>query len=540
MTRKLLLLCVMFVAVAAGFFYRSVNSSQNDFDLIVANGRVVDGTGNPWFIADVAIKGGRIAEIGKLDPKRAARVIDAKDLIVAPGFIDVHTHIEGGITEFPAAENFLRMGVTSVVTGNCGSSALNLGEWFSRLEKQGISINVASLVGHNTVRRAGMNGDFDRAPSPEELQKMRDLVTQAMRDGAVGFSTGLEYIPGTYGKTDEIVEMAKASAKFGGLYATHMRDEGEFVERSISESIEIGEKANCPVEISHFKISSRKRWGASVQTIKQVEDARARGQQVTVDQYLYPASSTGIGILFPSWVFDGGAEKAKERLTDTPTRARVRQELIEKARQRGVPDFSFAVVANHSANQSFNGKNIAEITKLTKQKTDLESQAEQVIEIQLAGGAQMVLHSMSDTDVDRIFRQPFTMIASDSGIHNPDSPSIPHPRGYGNNARALGLYTRDKKLVGLEETVRKMSSLPAGTFKLWDRGLIRPGMAADVVIFDESKVADRATFEQPKQYPTGIHFVIVNGQVVIENDKHVGAKSGQILRGRGAGAGLTN
>ena len=311
MTRKLLLLCAMFVAVAAGFFYRSANSSQPDFDLIVANGRIVDGTGNPWFVADVAIKNGRIVEIGKLDPKRAARVIDAKGLIVAPGFIDVHTHIEGGIENFPAAENFLRMGVTSVVTGNCGSSALNLNEWFSRLEKQGVSINVASLVGHNTVRRAGMNGDFDRPPTSEELQKMRDLVAQAMRDGAVGLSTGLEYIPGTYGKTDEIVELAKASAEFGGLYATHMRDEGEFVERSIRESIEIGEKADCPVEISHFKISSRKRWGASVQTIKQVEDARARGQQVTVDQYLYPASSTGIGILFPSWVFEGGAEKTR-------------------------------------------------------------------------------------------------------------------------------------------------------------------------------------------------------------------------------------
>ncbi len=535
MTRKLLL---VFAVIVVACFHRAVSSSQADFDALIVNGRVVDGTGNPWFVADVAIKNGRIVEIGKLDPKRAARVIDAKGLIVAPGFIDVHTHIEGGITEFPAAENFVRMGVTSVVTGNCGSSALNLNEWFSRLETLGISINVASLIGHNTVRRAGMNGDFDRPPTPEELQKMRELVAQAMRDGAVGLSTGLEYIPGTYGKTDEIVELAKTSAEFGGLYATHMRDEGEFVERSIRESIEIGEKANCLVEISHFKISSRKRWGASVQTIKLVEDARARGQQVTVDQYLYPASSTGIGILFPSWVFDGGAEKARERMTDPATRARVRAGLIEKAKQRGVPDFSFAVVANHSANQSFNGKSIAEITKLNRQKNDLNSQAEQIIEIQLAGGAQMVLHSMADADVDRIFRQPFTMIASDSGIHNPDSPSIPHPRGYGNNARALGVYTRDKKLVGLEEAIRKMTSLPAGTFKLWDRGLIRPGMAADVVIFDEKAVADRATFEQPKQYPTGIHFVVVNGQVVIENDKHTSLKSGQILRGRGAGTGL--
>lgn len=532
MIRKLLPLCALF-AVAV-FFHQAAISSQTDFDLIVVGGRIVDGTGNPWFIADVAIKSGRIVEIGKLDPKRAARVIDAKGLIVAPGFIDVHTHIEGGIENFPAAENFARMGVTSVVTGNCGSSELNLGEWFARLEKLGISINVASLVGHNTVRRAGMNGDFDRAPSTEELQRMRDLVSQAMRDGAVGLSTGLEYIPGTYGKTDEIVELAKASAEFGGLYATHMRDEGEFVERSVRESIEIGEKANCPVEISHFKVSSRKRWGASTETIKLVEDARARGQQVTVDQYLYPASSTGIGILFPSWVFDGGAEKTKERLTDPTTRARVRAGLIEKAGQRGVPDFAFAVVANHSANQSFNGKNIAEITKLTKQKSDLDSQAEQIIEIQLAGGAQMVLHSMSDADVDRIFKQPFTMIASDSGVHNPDSASIPHPRGYGNNVRVLAVYTREKKLVGLEDAIRKMTSLPAATFKLWDRGLLRPGMAADLVVFDEKTVADRATFQQPKQYPAGVNFVIVNGQIVIENEKHSGAKPGQILRGRGS------
>ena len=535
MTRKLLLLFALIAISSTAFFLQAASSSQVDFDLLITNGRIVDGTGNPWFTADVAIKNGHIVELGKLDPKRAGRVIDAAGKIVAPGFIDVHTHIEGGITELPAAENFLRMGVTSVVTGNCGSSVLNFNEWFSRLEKLGVSVNVASLVGHNTIRREGMNGDFDRPPTTEELQRMRDLVTKAMRDGAVGFSTGLEYIPGTYGKTDEIVEMAKASGEFGGVYATHMRDEGEFVEKSVRESIEIGEKANCPVEISHFKVSSKKRWGASVQTIKLVEDARLRGQQVTVDQYMYPASSTGIGILFPSWVFEGGAEKAKERMTDPATRARIRRELIEKAEQRGVADFAFAVVANHSANQTFNGKNIAEITQMTRQKNDPDSQAEQVIEIQLAGGAQMVLHSMSDTDVDRIFRQPFTMIASDSGVHNPESASIPHPRGYGNNARVLGVYVREKKLVGVEEAIRKMTSLPAGTFRLWDRGLLRPGMAADVVVFDEKTVADRATFQQPKQYPAGINFVIVNGQIVIENDKHTGTKSGQILRSRAAG-----
>jgi N-acyl-D-amino-acid deacylase len=538
MAKKSRLLCVVFIVLAMPVFSRPVISSQPDFDLLIAGGRVVDGTGNPWFNADIAVKNGRIVEIGsnllKLDPKRAARVLDATGLVVAPGFIDVHTHIEGGIERLPAAENFLQMGVTSVVTGNCGSSALDLGEWFARLERQGISINVASLFGHNTVRHAGMNGDFDHPPTADELQKMRDLVDRAMRDGAVGFSTGLEYVPGTYAKSDEIVSLAKVAAQHGGLYATHMRNEDATVEDAIRESLLVGQQAGCPVEISHFKISSKARWGASRITIKMVEDARARGQQVTVDQYLYTASSTGIGILFPSWVFDGGDAKTKERLNDDATRRRVRREMIEKAERGGFADFAFAYVANHGADPSINGKNIAEITRLKKQKADADAQAEQAIEILLAGGAQMVLQKMSDEDVDRIFRQPFTMVASDAGVIDRMSASIPHPRGFGNNARVLGLYVREKRLVGSEEAVRKMTSLPAGTFKLWDRGLLRPGMAADIVVFDEKVVADRAIFAQPKQYAAGFDYVIVNGQIVIEKGSHNGAKPGKILRGSGA------
>ncbi len=533
MQRRSMTILTVVAALTTLLSVRQAPTSSNEFDLLVSQGRVVDGTGNPWFDADVAIKDGRIAAIGRIDSQRAARTIDAKGLIVAPGFIDVHTHIEGGIFELPAAENFLRMGVTSVVTGNCGGSTLKLGEWFSRLEQAGVSINIASLVGHNTVRRAGMGGDFDRPPAPQELQKMRDLVDQAMRDGAVGFSTGLEYIPGTYAKTDEIAEMAKEAGKYGGVYASHMRNEGLDVEKSLNEALTIGAQSGCPVEISHFKVSSRKRWGASAITIKLVEDARARGQQVTVDQYLYPAGSTGIGILFPSWLFEGGSEKTKERLQDKATRDRVKRELIAKARQDGFKDFSFAYIANYRSDQSFNGKNIAEVTKLVKRKTDADSQAEQAIEILLAGGAQMVLHKMSDQDVERIFRQPFTMIASDAGVIDAASASIPHPRGFGNNARVLGVYVREKRLVGLEEAIRKMTSLPAQTFNLWDRGLLRPGMAADIVIFDEKTVADRATFEQPKQYATGIDYVIVNGRVVIERSAHNGAKSGMILRGMG-------
>jgi N-acyl-D-amino-acid deacylase len=536
MSKKSLLLCALAVVLVIPPGGRVVATSAADFDLIVAGGRVVDGTGNPWLEADIAIRDGIIAEIGKLDPKRGARVVDAKGLIVAPGFVDVHTHIEGGIVSQPAAENFLRMGVTSVVTGNCGGSSANLREWFSRLEQNGISVNVASLIGHNTVRRAGMNGDFDRPPTGEELQRMRDLVAQAMRDGAVGLSTGLIYIPGTYSKTEEVVELAKVAALHGGVYATHMRDEGEFVEKSIKETLEIGALAGCPVEISHFKVSNKRRWGASVNTIKLVEDARKRGQQVTVDQYLYTASSTNLGVRFPSWIFDGGNEKTKERLLDSTARARIKREMIAENRRSGRLNYSYAVVANYRPNPSFNGKNITEITRMARGKSGVLEEVEQMIEMLLAGGAQMIYHSMSDADVERIFRQPFTMIASDAGVVDPSSASMPHPRGFGNNARALGVYVREKRLVGLEDAIRKMSSLPAQTFRLWDRGLLRPGMAADIVIFDEKRVADRATFEQPKQYAAGIAFVIVNGRIVVEGEKHSGAKPGKILRGRGAKA----
>ena len=508
--------------------FTTQHAQTKDFDLIIKNGRIVDGTGNPWFIADVAIKNGRIADIGQFNAERAARTIDAQNRIVAPGFIDVHTHIEGGITRWPTAENFLQMGVTSVVTGNCGSSELPLGDWFQSLEKTGVSLNIASLVGHNTIRHAGMNGDFDRVPTAEELQRMRDLTAQAMRDGAVGLSTGLEYVPGTYAKTDEIVALAKVAAEHGGLYATHMRNEDATVEQSIQESLEVGAQANCPVQISHFKISSRSRWGASAITVKMIEDARKRGQQVTVDQYLYPASSTGIGILFPSWIFADG--KLNERLQDTATRARIIREMIEKANKGGFQDFSFAYVASHRANPNFNGKNIAEITAMTRQQSTITAQAEQAIEILQAGGAQMVLQKMSEADVERIFRQPFTMIASDAGVIDVASDSVPHPRGFGNNARVLAEYVRKRNLVSVEEAIRKMTSLPAQTFKLWDRGLLRPGMAADVVILDEKLVTDRATFQQPKQYPVGLEWVLVNGQIVIEQGKHSGARAGQILR----------
>ena len=512
----------------------STESATPPLDLIITHGRILDGTGNPWFIADIGIKSGRIVGMGSLSSTASARVIDAKGQVVAPGFIDVHTHVEGGLDAFPTADNFLQMGVTSVITGNCGGSRLPLGEWFSKLQQAGISINVGSLVGHNSIRHEAMNGDFDRPPTAEELRRMQALVHRAMLDGAMGFSTGLEYSPGMYAKVDEIVELAKVASQSGGLYATHMRNEDATVEQAVREALEVGEKASCAVEISHFKISSRQRWGASAITTRMVEEARAHGQQVTVDQYLYTAGSTGVEILFPNWVFDGGPEKTSQRLKDPATHRRIVEGMLAKARQGGFPDFSFATVASYEANPAFNGKNIAEIAAAVRHKKGALDQAEQAIEILENGGAAMVLHKMSDQDVERIFREPFTMVASDSGVVDPQGADVPHPRCFGNNPRVLGVYVREKKLVSLPEAIRKMTSLPAQTFGLWNRGVLRPGMAADMVIFDPDTVIDRATYSNPKQSPVGIDYVLVNGAVAIEHGKATGARSGRILYGPGA------
>ncbi len=513
------------------FFVSQSRATGPEYDIAIINGRIVDGTGNPWLYGSVAIKDDRIIKVGAVDPRRAARVIDAKGMIVAPGFIDVHTHVEGSLADNPTADNFAYMGVTSMVTGNCGSSDTQVGDLFSRLESKGISVNIATLVGHGSVRREVMKEE-DRDPQPEELDRMREIVDRAMREGAVGMSTGLIYVPGTYAKTAEVVELARVVARHGGVYSTHMRDEGNKVTDSIKETLTIGEQAGLPVDISHFKVSSKKRWGDSRITCQMVADARARGQQVTVDQYVYTASSTSLSVLLPSWALEGGREKAKQRLADPQTHAKIKREMIDSIRKSGFKDFSYAVVSGYGADHSYEGKSITEITKIARGKTGPEEEAEQVITMYLNGSAGMIYHKMSEADVERIIAQPYTMIASDSGVIRMNN-GAPHPRGYGNNARVLASYVRDKKLIGLEDAVRKMTSLPAATFRLWDRGIIRPGMAADIVIFDENKVADLATFDKPHQYAVGFACVIVNGKFVIEDGKHTRATPGRALYGPG-------
>jgi N-acyl-D-amino-acid deacylase len=502
------------------------------YDLLIKGGRLVDGSGKPAFVGDLAIHQGKIVEIGTIPSEKAARVISAGGKVVAPGFIDVHTHLEESIKKHLTCDNFAQMGVTTAITGNCGGSAYPLGKWFEELEKSGVSINVGSLVGHNTARNVGMGIKtfVNRAPTPEELKRMEEVLEEGFGDGALGFSTGLIYTPGTYSKTDEIIALAKVAAKHHTLYVTHMRNEGLKIEASIQEALEIARSAGCPLQISHFKMQNKNRWGDSVKTIKMVEEARAKGEDVMVDQYLYTAGSTKINTVFPTWLFEKGVEDARERLKDPEIHTKVKKEMMEKLQERGVENYSYAVVAFYSKDKSFNGKSISEITELVRKKTGVEEEIEQAMDILMNGGADMIFHTMSNEDVENILQQPFTILASDAWAMSAEMESVPHPRCFGNNPRLLGRYVREKKMVTLEMAVKKMTSMPAQRFKIPNRGLLQQGYAADVVVFDPETITDMATFENPKQYPVGIDYVLVNGTVVVDHGKHSGAFPGKIIR----------
>lgn len=505
-------------------------SSAADYDILIRNARVVDGTGNPWFRADVGIRDGRIAAVGRLTGASAYRTVDAAGRVVAPGFIDVHTHIEGGIEKVPRGDNYILDGVTSVVTGNCGGSRLGLGDWFDELDRRGLGLNVASLIGHNTVRREVM-GAANRLATLEEIARMQALVEKAMQEGAVGFSTGLIYIPGTYSNTDEVVALAKAAARHGGVYASHMRDEGEKVLDAIDEAVRVGREAGMPVQLSHFKIDNRRLWGSSNRSIDLVEKFRREGVDVVVDQYPYNRSSTNLGITLPSWALADGEAKVKERLNDPATRGKIVAEMLKRLRDLGHEDYSYATVASFSPDRTYDGKTISEINIVRKRPRTPEAEAETILDLLAAGGAQMVYHSMGDEDVERILRYPNTGIASDGGVRE-FGLGMPHPRSYGTNARVLAEYVRNKGVITLEDAIRRMTSLPARTFGFRDRGLVQTGMAADLVMFDPSKVQDKASFQSPHQYSEGFDLVVINGRVAVENSKATGTMAGKVLRRR--------
>ena len=511
-------------------FIPSAAVAQN-CDILIINGKIIDGTGNSWYYGNIAVKDGKIIKIGRDISLSAAKTIDAGGMIVAPGFIDVHTHLEDDEIKDPEAKNFIYDGVTTCVTGNCGSSHVDIGKYLLWVDSLKLSINVASLVGHNDVRKEVM-GRANRDASADEMSRMEQLVDKAMKDGAVGLSTGLIYIPGTYTKTPEIVALAKVAAKYDGVYATHMRDEGDSVTFAINEALTIGREAKIPVEISHFKLSGQHNWGRSRETVPMIEAARKEGIEVTIDQYPYTASSTSISTLLPDEVLADGQDSIKARLQRPEIKKQVTSHILARLKKRKLKHLSYAVVANYSPDTSYNGKSIEQINLMKGRKHKAKYEAETVMELMMNGGASAVFHGMSEEDVKRIMQYPFNMFASDASIRVLGA-GMPHPRGYGTNARVLAKYVRDEKVISLEEAIRRMTSLPAQKFQLSDRGLLKEGMTADIVIFDEKEVRDISTFERPHAYSKGFHFVLVNGRLTVENEKHNGTRAGKALYGPG-------
>ena len=522
--RNLALLVIAFAVISA---------QPRPYDLLIKNGRIVDGTGSPWFKGDMAIRGDAIVAIEPSIDGPATRVIDAAGQIVAPGFIDIHTHVRGNIFNVPTAPNYVRQGVTTVVEGPDGSSPLPLAPFLAKLEQLKKSVNIGSFIGQGSVREAVI-GRVDRAATPDEIQKQVALVEQGMKDGAFGLSTGLFYVPGTFTPTSEVVELARAAARYGGMHESHQRDEAAGILKSVKETIAIGEDGGLPTQISHAKAMGKASWGESVEMLKLVEEARTRGVDVTLDQYPYTASSTSVSAaLMPAWLLEGGDAQTLARLKDPATRTKAKIDVVNRIQnERGGGDPRNVQFASCGFDHSLDGKTLADATIQHGLALNVENAAETAMWIVEQHGCSGIFHAMSEDDVVNIMRYPGTMIASDGEIPN-FGKGNPHPRSYGTFARVIGVYVREKHVLTLEDAVRKMSGLPAMRLKLWDRGLLRPGMKADVAIFDAATVRDLATYTQPHQYAEGFSHVIVNGQIVFENGVITDARPGQVLYGPG-------
>ena len=518
------------------------------FDLVVRNGKVIDGTSNPWYRANIAVVDGKIASIGMLDAD-AEQVIDAEGLVVAPGFIDSHSHSDLMLVAEPEARQKIMQGITTEVVGQDGLgeaplrddivddwrrylSGLNgdpdiewdwrsFAEYLDKLEASGPATNVASLVGHGNLRLLAM-GMEDRTPTTLELEKMKNLLAEAMKQGAFGLSTGLIYPPCVYADTYELMELCKVASAHGGLFVVHMRNESDRLLESIEEVITIGKEAGIHVHISHFKASRERNWGKVVDALGMLEKARMGGVVVTVDQYPYTAGSTFLSSLLPVWAHEGGTERMLERLRDQEARTRMVADMMEDERGRGWGWGNILVTSvSTQGNKRFEGRTLQEIAESRKQ-SPLDAVFDLILEEENA--VSMASFSMSEEDVRTVMQSPLQMFCTDGIVLGK-----PHPRAYGSFPRVLGRYVGEG-VVSLEEAVRKMTSLPAQTFGLHDRGLLRPGMCADITIFDPDTVIDKATYRDPIQFPEGIEYVIVNGVVTVDRGEHTGACGGRILR----------
>jgi N-acyl-D-amino-acid deacylase len=549
----LILLCVTVAALPA--------QTVREFDLVITNGHIIDGTGSPWYSGDIGIRDGRVVAVGNLAPAPRKRTIDAAGKVVAPGFIDMLGQSELSILVDPRLPSKIYQGITTEITGE-GSTVAPLNDaiiqsdhasyehyhitpdwrtfrqYFARLEKQGMGINLASYVGATQVRRTVL-GDNNVQPSVEQLEQMKALVREAMKDGTVGVSTALEYAPAPYAKTDELIALAAEAGKFGGIYSTHMRNESDSVLEAIDEALRIGHEARVPVEIWHIKVAGKNNWGRMPEVVAKINAARAAGADVTADTYAYTAWFNDFSAFIPPWAHDGGTAKLVERLKDPATRERIRKDMLTPSKdwdnewqEIPGPDAIMIGVVENPKMLPLQGKRLSEIAKLWN-KDPMDALFDFLIE---DPGTGVAVFGMSQPDVTLALQQPWVAIDNDSSGTSPEGilgQEHPHPRAYGTFPRIVRKYVREEKALSLEDAIRKFSALPAQRLRLTDRGVLKSGMWADIVIFDPATVRDLATFDNPNQLSEGMEFVLVNGVPVIDQSKMTGALPGKVLRGAG-------
>ncbi len=521
--KKILLFCL----ILAG-------CSSPDFDLIIEHGTVVDGSGKDRFDADIGVKDGLIAEIGDLSQKSAVERVNATGLIVAPGFIDIHSHATSGsfassdIAQRPDAESYVRQGVTTAMGGQDGSSPLDVGSFLDSLDVHPAAINIGLFIGHGTIR-SEVVGEENVPVTAEQMNQMTQLVETAMNDGSFGLSSGLEYTPGAFADVSELVELARPVAAKNGLYISHIRDEGGRLLESVDEVLEVGRGAGARVQVTHHKLIGKSRWGGAAASLALLDEAAADGVDAASDQYPYTASSTGLTILFPTWAKDGGFDALVGRLGDPQTRKQIRAEVIQHINVERGGDPATIVAARCDFDASFNGKSLADILKDRGLAVTVPGAADVAIELVSAGSCSGVFHSMSPDDVETIMLHSRTSISSDGGIPAMNE-GVPHPRSYGAFARVLAYYVREKAVLTLEQAIYKMTSLPAAQLNLDDRGKIAVGLVADLTVFDPLTIQDQAQFGDPHHYATGVYDVWVAGVPVLRDANMVGNRPGKALR----------
>lgn len=532
MSRPAPALSLLFAALACGGPSATVPPIPAErYDLVFTGGTVIDGSGGPGFRADVGIRGDRIVAVSRTSlATQGGRVIDVQGQVIAPGFIDLHAHLEP-IPEYRDAESHVRQGVTTALGGPDGGGPYPFGPYLANLENGGVTMNVGFLAGHNTIRRRVM-GTAARAPTAAELQRMEEMVSESMRDGAFGLSTGLFYVPGSYSEIGEVVALSRRAAAAGGIYTSHLRMEGLGLLAGVAEAIEIGRQARIPVVLTHHKAVGRAMWGQSVTTLRMIDAARAAGVDVMADQYPYTATQTGLGALVPQWAMADGDTAFARRTRDPVLRDSLHRGIVfNLENDRGGGDMRRVQFGRFAAEPWLEGKTLHDWVLQRGLPVTLADGADLVIEGMLRGGAGMVYHVLDEGDVERIMAHPQVMIASDGRLTRPGE-GVPHPRSYGTFPRVLARYVRERGILTLEQAVRKMTAMPAQRMGLRDRGTVAEGMMADLVVFHPPVVTDNATFASPHQYPTGISFVVVNGRLAVEHGRFHDLRSGVVLRHR--------